>query len=210
MNDLIVKWMKERWLTEEQLKEANAVVYEDQIKFPVLSPSSRWVLDVIRNFSEDKPRYTIQPVNCRIGHTLFGYSTQKALIKSLRLVVVTEGIADSLAVRRFGIPSVAAHGAAISDVQQALLKATGAYVIVWGDGDEEGMTFAKSVSEFTGVVIQGYDPAAYLAHCDGSFPAHTDLTSMFLSERDYHYMIFNADGQLEEVKLRATDDREFD
>ena len=211
MDERIVRWLDERWITVEQLEQVKAIVYEDCIKFPVLSPSNHWVFDMIRNFDTSKPRYVIQPTKCRAGHTLYGYSTQKALISSLGLVIVTEGIADSLAVRRLGLPAVAALGSVLSDVQKALLRCSGVYVIVWGDGDTEGKLFAQSVPEFTGVMVQGYDPAAYLASGKGTFsiPPGSDFAKMFISDRTCHHMFFEPDGRLLEMKLRANVDKEF-
>ena len=182
------RWANERWLTAGILRDVGVTVSEIRIKFPVTGPDGEYAFDVMRYFEGDV-RYKY-PYGIRFNHLLYGYYEQIDRMREHGFCITTEGMADALAVRRLGLPAVGCFSSVLSPIQQALLHKVVKRILIWGDGDEAGEGFASSKVflntqtgyMISGFVIDGYDPASYLAYTDGQLPPSVKRTIKLCDE----------------------------
>ena len=132
----------------------------DRLVIPVYASNGDFCEDILRNFKQGEKRYVHAG---RPGHVLYGLYFQQNLIRNRARMIITEGFADAIALRKFEQPVVASLSSALSVVQRQLALAYTKNVFVLGDDDTAGRWFAHSWDEAMGVVISGHDPASALA-----------------------------------------------
>ena len=192
----IAQWLNDRYLREDDILNVGGVFADTRIEIPVYSPTGAGVFTMLRNFDDNLPKYSYVPEKCRPTYTLYALVTQAHVIRGKGYAIVVEGVADALAAHRLGLPAVSSFSANMGGVQHALLSLLCNRIVVWGDGDEAGNSFCtRAIERFdnvSGVVVEGYDPAAYIALCDGKLPSALKVELLEPSEeRALH--IFNGD-----------------
>ena len=164
------EWAEERWLTDMILRYVGAQANDMLVRFPVTGPDGCHVFDAERYFGTGS-RWKFRPQYSRKSHVLYGYAEQREKIKNWGFCVLTEGIPDSLAVRRLGLPALGCLGSYLSEIQARLIYRYAKIALIWGDGDDGGREFAQTPDKYgltiRGVVVDGYDPASYLAQFNG-------------------------------------------
>lgn len=160
-------WLKERALTLDFMSRYGVKFdqFNNRLVAPVRSMRGTFCFDMYRNFNDDKPKYTYNPEKCRISAVLYGFEMD--ILKS-KAIIIVEGFADVLALKRVGLKAVMSPlTSQLGVVQLAYLKVFGKPVIVWGDGDEAGQDFISQVDNMPfrakGFTVSGQDPASFVA-----------------------------------------------
>lgn len=220
MSVVLDRWLEEHALTLEWLSEWGVTYDEsgDRLVVPCNGPGGDWCLDVIRNFSAE-PHYDLRPSHCRPGHILYGWDKTLTAIQVSRWAVVVEGWSDVVSLSYGGVSNVCgAFTAGLSGIQAALLNGVTDEVIIWGDDDEAGRIFAgfldpekqdrnpPRLGNVTGVVVQGHDPASFIA--SGGDPVKLVNWAYAMSDT-YSLIEFTEEGRCAESSERPDQTEEW-